>query len=182
MRSTNPRGYLIFFLVKFLVEWRHNHVWGPIFDPSYDHIYKNIHFCKGKGTEEGRKEGRGEGRVLHFLMHCFFCLFWIWGICCWGLQVLGGIAFFQAWNFMWNASKIMFGDMVARYMPNSDPWGSPWTPFMTIFVFYVNPQIPNIEYFEAHEVYKSREVSHLLSHQISLRMPSESCLGSHFWP
>ena len=31
---------------------------------------------------------------------------------------------------------------------------------MTIFVFYVNPQIPNVEYFEANEVYKSREVSH----------------------
>ena len=51
---------------------------------------------------------------------------------------------------------------------------------MTIFVFYVNPQPPNIEYVEAYEVYKSREVSHLFSHQISLRMPSESCLGTYF--
>ena len=74
----------------------------------------------------------------------------------------------------------MFGDMVVGYMPNSDPWGPPGTPFMTICVFYVNPQIPNIEYFEASEVYNSREVSHLFSHQISLRMPSGSCLGTHF--
>ena len=39
----------------------------------------------------------------------------------------------------------MFGDMVVRYMPNSDPWGPPGIPFMSIFVFYVNPQVPNIE-------------------------------------
>ena len=39
----------------------------------------------------------------------------------------------------------MFGDMVLRYMPNSDPWGPPGTRVMTICVFYVNPQIPNIE-------------------------------------
>ena len=44
--------------------------------------------------------------------------------------------------------------MVVRYMPNSDPWGPPGIPFMTIFVFYVNPQILNIENFEANEVYK----------------------------
>ena len=44
--------------------------------------------------------------------------------------------------------------MIVRYMPNSDPWGPPGTSFMTIFVFYVNPQIPNIEYFEAYEIYK----------------------------
>ena len=36
--------YLIFFLMKFPVECRQNHVWRPIFDPSYDHIYKNVHF------------------------------------------------------------------------------------------------------------------------------------------
>ena len=41
MRSTNPGRYLIFFLIKFPVECRYNHVWGPIFDPSYDHIYKS---------------------------------------------------------------------------------------------------------------------------------------------
>ena len=55
----------------------------------------------------------------------------------------------------------MFGDMVVGYMPNSDPWGTPGPPFLTIFVLYVNPKIPNIEKFEAYEVYKSREVSHL---------------------
>ena len=76
----------------------------------------------------------------------------------------------------------MFGDMVVRNMPNSDPWGPPGTPFMTIFVFYVNPQTPNIEKNEAYEVYKSREVSHLFSHPISRRMPPESCLGNHFRP
>ena len=74
----------------------------------------------------------------------------------------------------------MFGDMVVRYMPNSDPWGLLGISFMTIFVFYVNPQIPNIENLEAYEVYKSQEVSHLFSRQISLRMPSESCLETHF--
>ena len=68
----------------------------------------------------------------------------------------------------------MFGDMEVRYMPNSDPWGPPGTRVMTIFVFYVNPQIPNIQYFEANEIYKSREVSHFFSHQISLRMPSNA--------
>ena len=74
----------------------------------------------------------------------------------------------------------MFGDMVEVYMPNSGHGGPPGTRVMTIFVFYVNPQIPNIESFEAYEVYKSREVSHLFSHQISRRMASESCLGTHF--
>ena len=39
----------------------------------------------------------------------------------------------------------MFGDMVVRYMPNSDPWGPLGTAFTTIFVFYVNLQTPNIE-------------------------------------
>ena len=40
-----PGGYLIFFfLVNFPVEWRQNHVWGPIFDPSYVHIYKCDYF------------------------------------------------------------------------------------------------------------------------------------------
>ena len=29
-----------FFLVKFLVEYRQSHAWGPIFVPSYDHFYK----------------------------------------------------------------------------------------------------------------------------------------------
>ena len=66
--------------------------------------------------------------------------------------------------------------MVIRYMPNSDPWGPPRTQFMIIFVFYVNPQTPNIEYFEAHEVYKSREVSHLFL----IKFPFE-CRQNHVW-
>ena len=44
----------------------------------------------------------------------------------------------------------MFGDMVLRYMPNSDPWGPPGTRVMTIFVFFVNPQISNIEIFDVY--------------------------------
>ena len=44
----------------------------------------------------------------------------------------------------------MFGDMVVRYMPNSDPWGPPGIPFMTICVFYVNPQTPNIKNFDVY--------------------------------
>ena len=74
----------------------------------------------------------------------------------------------------------MFGDMVVRYMPNSGPWGPPGTPFMTIFVFYVSAQLPNIEKNEIYDVYKYREVSHILSHQISFRMPPESCLETNF--
>ena len=70
--------------------------------------------------------------------------------------------------------------MVVRYMPNSGYGGTPGPRVMTIFVFYVNPQIPNIEYFKAYEVYKSQEVSHFVSHQISCRMASESCLKIHF--
>ena len=76
--------------------------------------------------------------------------------------------------------KQIFDSMVGRCMPNYGHGGPPGTRVVTNFVFYVNPQIPNIEYFEAYEVYKSREVSHLLSHQISFRMPSESCLGTDF--
>ena len=63
MRSTNPRRYLIFFLIKFPFECRRNPVGVPIFDPSYDNIYKNIHFCKGKAREgEGREGREGRGR------------------------------------------------------------------------------------------------------------------------
>ena len=31
----------MFFLVKFPVECRQNHIWGPIFVPSYDLFYTN---------------------------------------------------------------------------------------------------------------------------------------------
>ena len=42
----------------------------------------------------------------------------------------------------------MLGGMVLRCMPNSGHGGPPGTRVMTICVFYVNPQIPNIKYFE----------------------------------
>ena len=76
----------------------------------------------------------------------------------------------------------MSGGMVLRHMPNSDPWGPPGTPFMTIFDFYTSPPIPNMGKNQVYEVYKSREASHLLSHHISRRMPAESCLGPIFDP
>ena len=60
MRSTNPRRYLISFLINFPVECRQNYVWRPIFDPSYDHIDKSKHFCKGKGREGKGRKGREE--------------------------------------------------------------------------------------------------------------------------
>ena len=70
--------------------------------------------------------------------------------------------------------------MVLRYMPNSSHGEPHTTPFMPIFVFFVSPAIPNIEKFQLYAAYKYREVSHLFSHQISCRMPPESCLGAHF--
>ena len=63
MRSTNPRRYLIFFLIKFPVEWRQNHVWGPIVDPSYGHIYKCDYFGYTDGRTGGRTDGRTDGRA-----------------------------------------------------------------------------------------------------------------------
>ena len=42
----DPGRYLIFFLVKFPVGCRQNHVWGTIFDKSYDHMYKNMYLAK----------------------------------------------------------------------------------------------------------------------------------------
>ena len=32
--------------MKFHIECRQIHVWGPFFAPSYDHIYKNVYFAK----------------------------------------------------------------------------------------------------------------------------------------
>ena len=55
----------------------------------------------------------------------------------------------------------MFGCMVGRCVPNSGHGGPPRTRVVTIFGFYVSATIPNIEYFELYEVYKSRDVSHL---------------------
>ena len=63
MRSRNPGRHLFFFLVKYPVEWRQNHVWGPIFDPSYDNFYKCDHFGKGKGKGKGKREGE-KGREM----------------------------------------------------------------------------------------------------------------------
>ena len=53
MRSINPGRYLIFFLIKFPVELRQNHVWGPIFEPSYDYIYKCDYFDYTDGRTVG---------------------------------------------------------------------------------------------------------------------------------
>ena len=51
---------------------------------------------------------------------------------------------------------------------------------MTICVFYVNPQTPNIENFDASGGLWSPGGISLFSHQISRRMASESCLGPIF--
>ena len=72
--------------------------------------------------------------------------------------------------------------MVIRYIPNSDPWGHPGNPFMTICVFYVNPQTPNIEYFEAYEVYKSQEVSHLFLIKFPVEWRQNHVWGTIFDP
>ena len=67
----------------------------------------------------------------------------------------------------------MLVDIKLRCMQNSDHGGAYMTLVMTIFGFFVNPPIPNIEKIQAYEAYKSREVSHLFTHQISFRMPPE---------
>ena len=67
-------------------------------------------------------------------------------------------------------------------MQNSGHGGPHMTPCMTIFGIFINPPIPNIEKNQAYEAYKSWEVSHLLAHQISRRMPPESCLETNFRP
>ena len=48
------------------------------------------------------------------------------------------------------------------------PWGIPWDRVMTIFVFYVSAQIPNIEYFE---VYGGRQALGGISFFVSLNFP-----------
>ena len=67
-----------------------------------------------------------------------------------------------------------------RCMQNSGHGGPHMTRVMTIFGIFVNPPIPKIEKYQAYEAYKYREVSHLLTHQISFRMPPESCLETNF--
>ena len=53
------------------------------------------------------------------------------------------------------------GGMVGRCMPKYGHGGTPGTPFMTIFGFYVSPQLPSIEKFQVYGVYGPQEVSHL---------------------
>ena len=66
-------------------------------------------------------------------------------------------------------------------MPNLDPWRlPPGTRVMTIFVFYVSPQIPNIEYFEVYGGLQALGGILFFSRETSSRMPSESCLETHF--
>ena len=74
----------------------------------------------------------------------------------------------------------IFGGMVVRYMANSGHGEPPGTRVMTIFVFYVSPQIPNIEYFVVYGGLQAPEGISFFAHQISRRMSSESCLGTHF--
>ena len=67
-------------------------------------------------------------------------------------------------------------------MPNSGHGGLPGTRVMTIFVFYVSAQIPNIEYFTGCKGLQAPGGISSFSREISRRMPSESCLGTHFGP
>ena len=56
-------------------------------------------------------------------------------------------------------------------MPNSGHGGPPGTRVMTIFVFYVSAQIPNIEYFE---VYGGLQAPGGISSFFSLNFPSNA--------
>ena len=53
---------------------------------------------------------------------------------------------------------------------------------MTIFVFYVSAQLPNIEYFDVYGGLWPREVSHLFSPEISRRMRQNHVWGPIFFP
>ena len=55
--------------------------------------------------------------------------------------------------------------MELRCMPNSGHGGPHLTRVIPCLCFCVSRQVPNINKFQIYEVYKSREVSHLLSHQ-----------------
>ena len=82
---TGPGRYLIFFLGKFPVECRKNHVWGPIFDPSYDHIHKcdlfariyiliyipSFSYCQGSAVPQTPARAGG-GPSLSTLIFLFF--------------------------------------------------------------------------------------------------------------
>ena len=67
--------------------------------------------------------------------------------------------------------------MVVRYMPNSGHGGPPGTRVMTIVVFYVSAQIPNIEYFE---VYGGFRPPGGISSFFSLNFPSNA-VKNHVW-
>ena len=62
-------------------------------------------------------------------------------------------------------------------MPNSGHRGPPGTRVMTIFVFYINPQIPNIEYFE--EKKRSTNPGRYLIFFL-IKFPFE-CRRNHVW-
>ena len=54
---------------------------------------------------------------------------------------------------------------------------------MTIFVSHVDPHTPNIRYMKVHEGLQALGgISSFFSREISLRMPSESCLGTPSGP
>ena len=66
-------------------------------------------------------------------------------------------------------------------MPNSGHGGPPGTRVMTIFVFYVSAQIPDIEYFDVYGgLWALGGISYIFSREIYRRMAPESCLGTHF--
>ena len=56
------------------------------------------------------------------------------------------------------------------------PWGNHWVQVMTIFVFYVSAQIPNIEYFE---VYGGLQALGAIS--FFLVKFSVECRQNHVW-
>ena len=56
-------------------------------------------------------------------------------------------------------------------MSNSGPGGGPGTRVMTIWVFYVNPQTPNIEYFD---VYGGLQIPGGISFFVSSNFPSHA--------
>ena len=51
---------------------------------------------------------------------------------------------------------------------------------MTVFVFYVSGQIPNLKYFEVYGGLQGPGRISFFSREISRRMLSESCLGTQF--
>ena len=53
----DPGRYLIFFLIKFCVEWRQNHIWGPILARVMTNLIKLVFFAKfGKVAKVGESD------------------------------------------------------------------------------------------------------------------------------